>query len=104
MTRAGARFTSRVEAAAPGPGRVVPGAAGRCRRRDRLTGATPGVQRQDTGTAGRIETAQVAVCLGYAAPRGQAQGWRLEQPEPGVLIWHTPAGRTYTTTPTHYPA
>jgi hypothetical protein len=34
----------------------------------------------------------------------QAQGWRLEQPEPGVLIWHTPAGRTYTTGPTHYPA
>ncbi len=26
----------------------------------------------------------------------------LEQPEPGVLIWHTPAGRTYTTTPTEY--
>ena len=21
----------------------------------------------------------------------QAEGWRLEQPEPGVLIWHTPA-------------
>ena len=34
----------------------------------------------------------------------QAHGWRLEQPEPGVLIWHTPAGRTYTTMPTHYPA
>ena len=32
----------------------------------------------------------------------QAQGWQLEQPEPGVLIWHTPAGRTYTTTPTQY--
>ena len=32
----------------------------------------------------------------------QAQGWRLEQPEPGVLIWHTPAGRTYRTTPTQY--
>jgi hypothetical protein len=32
----------------------------------------------------------------------QADGWRLEQPEPGVLVWHTPAGRTYTTTPTHY--
>jgi hypothetical protein len=32
----------------------------------------------------------------------QAQGWRLEQPEPGVLVWHTPAGRTYTTTPTQY--
>jgi Domain of unknown function (DUF222) len=34
----------------------------------------------------------------------QAQGWRLEQPEPGVLIWHTPAGRTYVTRPTAYPA
>jgi uncharacterized protein DUF222 len=30
----------------------------------------------------------------------QAEGWRLAQPEPGVLVWHTPAGRTYTTTPT----
>ena len=26
----------------------------------------------------------------------------LEQPEPGVLVWHTPAGRTYTVTPTVY--
>jgi hypothetical protein len=33
----------------------------------------------------------------------QAQGWRLEQPEPGVLVWRTPAGRTYATTPTAYP-
>jgi hypothetical protein len=33
----------------------------------------------------------------------QAQGWRLEQPEPGVLIWHMPSGRSYTTTPTRYP-
>jgi Domain of unknown function (DUF222) len=33
----------------------------------------------------------------------QAEGWRLEQPEPGVLRWRTPAGRTYTTTPTGYP-
>ena len=32
----------------------------------------------------------------------QAQGWQLEQPEPGVLIWRTPAGRTYLTTPTQY--
>jgi len=35
--------------------------------------ATPGVQRQYTGTAGRIENAQVAVYLGYAAPHGHAQ-------------------------------
>jgi hypothetical protein len=34
----------------------------------------------------------------------QAEGWRLEQPEPGVLVWRTPAGRTYTTTPTQYAA
>jgi Domain of unknown function (DUF222) len=32
----------------------------------------------------------------------QAEGWWLEQPEPGVVVWHTPAGRTYTTTPTQY--
>jgi len=30
----------------------------------------------------------------------QSQGWKLEQPSPGVLIWRTPSGRTYTTTPT----
>src|SRR5215468_9661474 len=34
--------------------------------------ATAGVQRQYTGTAGRIENAQVAVCLGYSAPAGHA--------------------------------
>jgi hypothetical protein len=33
----------------------------------------------------------------------QAEGGRLEQPEPGVLRWRTPAGRSYTTTPTAYP-
>jgi len=33
----------------------------------------------------------------------QAEGWRLQQPEPGVLIWRTPSGRTYATTPTVYP-
>ena len=32
----------------------------------------------------------------------QAQGWHLDQPEPGVLIWRTPSGRTYTKTPTAY--
>jgi hypothetical protein len=33
----------------------------------------------------------------------QAEGWRLEQSEPGVLVWQTPSGRTYTITPTEYP-
>ena len=32
----------------------------------------------------------------------QAEGWRLDQPEPGVLTWRTPAGRAYATTPTEY--
>ena len=32
----------------------------------------------------------------------QAEGWRLDQPEPGVLRWRTPSGRTYTTKPTGY--
>ena len=38
----------------------------------------------------------------YAGP-GLADRWRLDQPEPGVLVWHTPAGRTYDTEPTRYP-
>jgi Domain of unknown function (DUF222) len=33
----------------------------------------------------------------------QAQGWQLDQPEPGVLVWRTPAGRSYATRPTEYP-
>jgi hypothetical protein len=32
----------------------------------------------------------------------QSDGWSLEQPEPGVLVWRTPAGRTYVTAPTEY--
>ena len=33
----------------------------------------------------------------------QAEGWHLDQPEPGILKWRTPSGRTYTTTPAEYP-
>jgi hypothetical protein len=33
----------------------------------------------------------------------QAEGWQLEQPEPGVLIWRVPSGRSHATTPTTYP-
>jgi hypothetical protein len=35
--------------------------------------------------------------------RQAAEGWRLNQPEPGILIWRTPAGRIYTTSPIEYP-
>jgi hypothetical protein len=33
----------------------------------------------------------------------QAQGWHLAQPEPGVLVWTLPCGRTITTQPEPYP-
>ena len=33
----------------------------------------------------------------------QAEGWWLEQPEPGVLRWRTPSGLTHATTPAAYP-
>ena len=33
----------------------------------------------------------------------QAEGWHLDQPQPGVLTWTTPSGRRYTTTPEPYP-
>ncbi|HEX4256771.1 MAG TPA: HNH endonuclease signature motif containing protein, partial [Streptosporangiaceae bacterium] len=33
----------------------------------------------------------------------QAQGWRLEQPSPGIMRWSTPAGRRYTTDLDSYP-
>ncbi|HEY5987778.1 MAG TPA: DUF222 domain-containing protein, partial [Streptosporangiaceae bacterium] len=33
----------------------------------------------------------------------QAQGWHLEQPQPGVLVWRAPHGRTYLTEPDLYP-
>ncbi|MGH3202439.1 MAG: DUF222 domain-containing protein [Streptosporangiaceae bacterium] len=32
----------------------------------------------------------------------QAEGWWLEQPEPGVLKWRAPSGRTFGTRPTVY--
>jgi hypothetical protein len=32
----------------------------------------------------------------------QAPGWRLDQPQPGVMRWRNPSGRTYTTYPTKY--
>jgi hypothetical protein len=33
----------------------------------------------------------------------QAQGWSLDQPEPGVLIWRLPHGRSYRVDPRRYP-
>ncbi len=49
--------------------------------------ATAGVARQYTGTAGRVENAQVAVYLTYAAPRGPARRsstLELYLPQPGI--------------------
>src|SRR5216683_136432 len=33
----------------------------------------------------------------------QAQGWKLEQMSPGILVWITPSGRRYTITPSQHP-
>ncbi len=33
----------------------------------------------------------------------QAPGWHLDQPQPGLMIWTLPSGRTYTTRPDPYP-
>jgi hypothetical protein len=33
----------------------------------------------------------------------QSEGWRVRQPQPGVMIWTTPAGHEYRTTPDAYP-
>src|SRR5215831_5850365 len=33
----------------------------------------------------------------------QAQGWRLDQPEPGVMVWRLPHGRSYRVQPPAYP-
>jgi hypothetical protein len=33
----------------------------------------------------------------------QSEGWTLQQPSPGVLVWLTPAGRRYTTLPSQHP-
>jgi hypothetical protein len=33
----------------------------------------------------------------------QTHGWKLDQPEPGIMIWTTPAGRRYITYPSVYP-
>jgi hypothetical protein len=32
----------------------------------------------------------------------QAPGWKLRQPQPGIVRWTTPSGRTHTTGPTRY--
>lgn len=33
----------------------------------------------------------------------QAEGWRLDQPRPGILVWTTPSGRSHITGPASYP-
>jgi hypothetical protein len=31
------------------------------------------------------------------------EGWHLAQPQPGILIWTAPSGRTYSVTAEPYP-
>jgi hypothetical protein len=39
---------------------------------------------------------------GYHHRRKHSQGWQLEQPEPGIFAWVTPAGWKYITGPENY--
>jgi hypothetical protein len=53
---------------------------------------------------GEIDTGGIRRPGHQLRPRLQhpVSGWKLEQPEPGVMRWTTPAGRHYTTRPTVY--
>jgi hypothetical protein len=46
-----------------------------------------------------VKTVRCAVII-IAASKPRGGGWT--SPDPGVLVWHTAAGRIYTTTPTRY--
>jgi hypothetical protein len=43
-----------------------------------------------------------SAAIAISASKPVAGDWR--EPEPGVLVWHTPSGRTYVTAPTVHPA
>jgi hypothetical protein len=47
------------------------------------------------------ECAMAPLCRRHHKAK-QAHGWRLEQPQPGILLWHTPHGRTYRAEPDPY--
>ena len=85
--------TSSAPAAAPAPRRAAPGPAARCD----LDHTRPWDEGGPT-----CECNLAPLCRHHHRCK-QAQGWQLEQPEPGVLIWRTPSGRSYITTPTGYP-
>ena len=41
--------------------------------------------------------------VGTITNANKATDGRSNSPNQGVLVWRTPSGRTYTTTPTEYP-
>ena len=55
------------------------------------------------GQGGRTCECNCAPLCRHAHRAKQAPGWHLDQPEPGVMIWTLPSGRTYTTRPDPYP-
>jgi hypothetical protein len=81
--------------------------------RDRRCGY-PGCRRpakrcDDDHTLARHKGGRTCECNLYPLCRRhhaakQARGWRLDQPEPGLLTWTLPSGRRYTTIPGTYPA
>ena len=85
------------QAPGPGPHRDLPGAGLRRPRRDTATWTTP----SPTPPGITCQCDLAPPCRRHHRVK-QAPGWKLEQPEPGVMRWTTPSGRSYTTTPTVY--
>ncbi len=46
---------------------------------------------------------QIAPLCRFCHRLKQSQGWTLEQPRPGLMIWTTPNGRRYATLPSQHP-
>src|SRR5579875_2337650 len=95
-----ARVPARPEPGAPDPGahRPLPGAGLRPARGP----LRPGPHGRLAGRRPHLPCNLAPLCRHHHRLK-QAEGWSLTQPEPGVMIWRTPAGRTYVTTPTAYP-
>jgi hypothetical protein len=52
--------------------------------------------------AGKTDECNLSVPCARHHHAKHAPGWDLEQPEPGVLIWRTPSGRSFISRPTRY--
>ena len=85
------------QAPGPGPHRDLPRARLRRPRRTTATSTTPSPTPPGSPASATWPRPADATTASSKPPAGQ-----LTQPEPGVMRWTTPSGRTYTTRPTVY--